>query len=496
MTAPASLWRCSLCGYVHEGATAPESCPVCGADQAEFGPYEASSGAPAKAPGERWQCLACNAIISGPTPPAECPVCGASHETFEPAGLPGTTLAGEARIAVIGAGIAGVSAAEAIRQAAPNAVVTLISRESALPYYRLNLTRYLAGDISVGELPMHPEDWYAQNGITLQRDAEVFQVDAERGSLVTSDGRSTDFDGLVLAVGSHPFMPPLDGTTLRGVFAVRTAQDAEALLQAVTGGGGPVVCIGGGVLGLETAGALARRGVEVTLLESHEWLMPRQLNRRAAQRLERTVRGQGIRLICEARTAALLGPAGAVSGVRLVDGTVLPARVVVITTGVRPNTSLARRIGLDVATGIIVDNRMRTSHPKIYAAGDVAEHHGVLYGLWGASLTQGTIAGLNAAGADIPFLGMPRTSSLKVLGLDVISVGQFQAQDGSWVVVDGEDQQRYRHFVFRDGIMVGAILMGEGGLGLATRKAIEGKQSFAALLRRNASAAEVVAALG
>jgi nitrite reductase (NADH) large subunit len=468
---------------------------VCGAERADFAPDTGTVAVTAKPSSGRWQCLACNAIVAGAVPPVRCPVCGAAQDNFEAAGVPGGAAGGETRVVVIGAGIAGVSAAEALRQAAPGSSVTLVSRESALPYYRLNLTRYLAGDISVGELPMHPEDWYAQNGVALWRDAEVTQVDAEGGTVVTADGRSAEFDRLILAVGSHPFMPPLDGTTLRGVFAVRTAEDAEALLQAVCHGG-PVVCIGGGVLGLETAGALARHGAEVTLLESHGWLMPRQLDQRAARRLEQTVQGLGIRLIREARTAALTGEAGRVTGVRLVDGTVLRAGVVVITTGVRPNTSLARRMGLTVATGIVVDSRLRTSHPKVYAAGDAAEHNGVLYGLWGASLSQGTIAGLNAAGVDVPFLGMPRTSTLKVLGLDVISIGQFQAQDGSWVVIDGEDEERYRHFVFHDGVMVGAILMGEGALGSATRKAIEGRQSFAALLRRNASADDVVAELG
>jgi nitrite reductase (NADH) large subunit len=469
---------------------------VCGADRADFGPHEeAAAGAAKPLPGGRWQCLACNAIVSAEAPPAHCPVCGATAENFEAAGVPEVHGSGANRIVVIGAGIAGVSAAEAARQAAPEARVTLVSRETALPYYRLNLTRYLAGDIGLSELPIHPESWYAQNRIVLELGADIHQADLTASATTATDGRTFPYERLVLAQGSHPFVPPLEGNTLQGVFTLRTAADAEELLAAVRKAG-QVVCIGGGVLGLETAGALARQGAEVTLLESHEWLMPRQLNRRAAARLESALAALGITLRREARTAAITGDAGVVHGVRLVDGTFLRAGVVVITTGVRPNTSLARRLGLDVATGIVVDNRMRTSHPAIYAAGDVAEHNGVLYGLWGASLTQGAIAGVNAAGADMAFSGIPRASVLKVLGLDVVSIGQFQPQDGSWVVIDGEDEEHYRHFVFHDGVMTGAILIGDGQLGPAVRKAIESRHNVAALLRQNVTADDVAAALG
>ena len=494
MAATARLWRCSLCGYVHEGDAPPDSCPVCGAERAEFGPAEAPTAPLAALPPGRWECVACNAVVMGAAPPAHCPVCGASADQFEAAGIPAVSLEGAGRIVVVGAGIAGVSAAEAARQAAPGGRVVLLSRESVPPYYRLNLTRYLAGDIPQGELQIHPEAWYGAQGIELHLGTDICQADFGSGALVTTDGRDFAFDRVVLALGSHPFVPPLEGNDLRGVFTLRTAHDAEALLGAVRRAG-RVVCIGGGVLGLETAGALARGGAEVSLLESHEWLMPRQLNRRAAMRLEKAVTDLGIHLVKEARTAALTGESGAVRGVRLVDGTFMPAATVVITTGVRPNTSLARRLGLDVATGIVVDNRMRTSHPAVYAAGDVAEHNGVLYGLWGASLSQGMIAGLNAAGAEVPFHGMPRSSVLKVLGLDVVSIGQFQPQDGSWVVIDSEDEERYRHFVFHDGVMTGAILMGDGQLGAAVRRAVETRQNFAALLRHNATADGIVAAL-
>ncbi|HUJ74390.1 MAG TPA: FAD-dependent oxidoreductase, partial [bacterium] len=272
---------------------------------------------------------------------------------------------------------------------------------------------------------------------------------------------------------------------------LRTREDADFILDAA-GKGDPVVVVGGGVLGLETAGALARRGAAVTVLEGHEWLMPRQLNREAGSRLERHISALGIRLEKRAAVRQVSGgPASLV--VTLADGRELPAGVVVLAAGVRPNTHLGRRAGLDVNQGVLVNHHMMSSAPAVFAAGDAAEHNGVLYGTWSASQYQGTIAGMNAAELSTVYGGQPRSNTLKVLGLDLLSIGTFDPVDGSYLVVEEKAEDRYLRFVLHDGRLVGAILMGDLTQGPAVKAAIESRLDYSGLLLGSASAAGIAA---
>jgi nitrite reductase (NADH) large subunit len=205
--------------------------------------------------------------------------------------------------------------------------------------------------------------------------------------------------------------------------------------------------------------------------------MPRQLDHEAGDRLGRHVTAIGIRLEKSAQTKEIVGTAGP-EAVVLDDGRRIPARTVIMATGVRPNTHLARRAGLDVNQGIIVNNHMAASADAVYAAGDVAEHNRVLYGTWAASQYQGAIAGMNAAGLTVFYGGQPRSNTLKVLGLDLMSIGEFEPADGSYIVIDRKTEDRYLHFVFHVGRMVGAILLGREPLAAAVKTAIETKLDY------------------
>jgi nitrite reductase (NADH) large subunit len=487
-----SAWRCDNCGYVHRGPTPPESCPVCGAPAAEFRPFT-EPPAPPRAEAGEWRCLNCHYIHGGPRPPGECPVCQVSSEQFEPiiaARMPAAGNRGPFKAVIVGAGIAGVSAAEAIRTASPEAEITLISVEGSPPYYRLNLTRYLAGEIEINLLPIHPLEWYAENRIRLLAGSRTEALDLKDRRVIVEGHHGVPCDQLVLAMGAHPFTPPIQGVDADGVVTLRTMGDAERIL-ALALKGDPVCIIGGGVLGLETAGALARRGADVTLLEGHEWLMPRQLDRAAGELLQRHIAGMGIRLVKSAKTREIAGPRR-VEKVVLGDGRVIEARLVIMATGVRPNTHLARRAGLDVNQGIVVNNHLMTSADGVFAAGDVAEHNGVLYGTWAASQYQGAIAGMNAAGLSTVYGGQPRSNTLKVLGLDLMSIGRFEPVDGSFIVVDEKTDDRYLHFVFQDGVLVGAILLGDASRGAAAKGAIETRLDFSGLLQGSPTAADVL----
>lgn len=482
-------WRCLVCGYVHQGDAPPEWCPICGAAAAEFEEFEpVSPPEPAKV--EQWKCLNCNYVHAGSEAPEMCPVCAAAKDRFEPMTRE-TAASGTGRkvkVVVVGAGIAGVSAVESMRQASPDAEIILVSKEEDLPYYRLNLTRYLAGEVGEEGLPIHPVSWYEEQKVELKRGAEISELSLDAKEVKLRGEEKIPFEKLIFTVGAHPFIPPFPGTVREGVFSLRTKEDADRILAMEKG---RCVCIGGGILGLEAAGALARQGMEVTLLESHEWLMPRQLNRAAGKRLEAFVEGLGIRLRLCSRTDEIVGDER-VKGVKLDDGDTMPADVVVITTGVRPNSYLARTAGLEVNRGLIVNNRLLTSHPDVYAAGDVAEHRGVLYGNWSASQYQGGIAGMNAVGGDAEFGGIPRSNMLKVLGLDMLSIGRFEPEDGSYQVIEGGNGA-YARFVFRDGCMVGAVLLGDTSLSGGIKKAVESRKEFSGLLRKKPTVEEVQA---
>jgi nitrite reductase (NADH) large subunit len=393
---------------------------------------------------------------------------------------------------IVGAGIAGVAAAESLRGAAPAAEITLLSQENELPYYRLNLTRYLAGQLDQRALPLHPASWYQERKIRLLLGAEAAAIDLKVHLVELRAGEKLPFDRLLLAAGAQPFVPPLPGTDLSGVTTLRTAEDARAILAAC-GAGRRCVCIGGGLLGLETAAALARHAADVTLLESHDWLLPRQTNRRAGEILDRYVAAAGITLRTKAATQAIVGDRRA-EGVLLQQGEVIPAELIVIATGIRSDSRLAEQAGLQVHRGVVVNDLLATSHPDVFAAGDVAEHRGRVYGIWAPAQYQGNIAGLNMAGRGVEFGGLPHSNTLKVLGLDLFSIGPIEA-DAACQVLDEEREDRYFRFIFRDRRLVGAILLGDARLTAVVQKAVEGQEDFSALLARGPTAAEVAETL-
>ncbi|MFZ3150267.1 MAG: FAD-dependent oxidoreductase [Anaerolineaceae bacterium] len=391
------------------------------------------------------------------------------------------------RYVIIGAGIAGVSAAESIHKTDPNAAITLISNETEPPYFRMNLTRYLAGELDKNSLDLHNQAWYQENQIDLRLGATVTDLLPDEKQAILADGSQIPYDTLILTTGAAPFVPPFPGSDLPGVQTVRTIHDANIILDTCQT---PVqvVCIGGGLLGLEVAGAIARRGVKVTVLESLAWLLPRQLDQPASQILQKKIEDMGISVVVGARTQALVGESH-VSGVQLEEDRLLPADLVVISAGVTPNIELARKAGLELNRGVLVDDQMRTSNSDVYAAGDVAEHHGRLYGLWAPAKSQGSIAGFVAAGKEVVFAGDPPSARLKVLGIDLFSIGQFTPQDENDITLTEEVNGSYASFVFRQDVLIGSILLGDASLAGKVKSAVDGKKDFSTQLSDGLTAA-------
>ncbi len=488
-----TAWRCVVCGYIHRGEKAPNICPVCGAPEIHFEPYLETKEPATTAKPKKWRCLVCGYIHTGDSPPDPCPVCAQPAERFEPleeTPETGSSTTGKTeKIVIVGSGIAAISAAESIRQFSPNHKITILAKEPTLPYYRLNLTRLLAGEVTENQLPIHPEKWYEENNIQLVKNAEVSSLSPDSNKVSTTNGQSFPYDKLILAAGAHPFLPPIAGIAREGVTSIRTLPDAKRVLLEAKNAN-QIAVIGGGILGLETAGALAKQGNKVTLIENFKWLMPRQLNQTAAKLLQKHVESLGITLKINTGVTELSGDER-VASVNLENGETLPANLVIITAGVRANSYLARMAGLKVNYGLIVNDFMQTSVPEIYAAGDIAEHRGTMYGLWNAAQYQGRIAGMNAAGQEVEFGGIPRSNALKVLGVDLLSIGKFEAQDGGDSVMEAECEDYYCRFLFRDNHLAGAILYGNTTVSGAVKKAIEEREDFSSLLKTKPNASNV-----
>ena len=466
-------WKCDVCGYVHTGPQPPDTCPICGVEKEMFAPFEAAveqSRHTSKT--TRWRCTVCDYIHEGESPPEICPVCGAKASLFEPVHeQAGVSFSPDVEtVVIIGAGIAGVIAAEKARHTAFKVKIIVINKEPAPPYYRLNLTRFLAKEVDENSLPLHDRDWFKKNRIQLLQ-GEVTQIQRQDKCVKLRDGSEISYDRLILANGAHPFIPPLPGASREGVYVLRTVEDAKEIAQRAQTSS-RCVCIGGGLLGLETAGALVRNGVKTTVLESFKSLLPRQLPERAGKMLEQHVSKNGIDVRCDVKVSEIIGDEAA-RAVRLGSGEEIGCDLVVLSTGVRPNSYLARQCQLDVSRGVIVDDELFTSDRSILAAGDLTEHRGVVYGIWPASYSQGTVAGINAVGGRARFPGIPPSNRLKVMDVDLFSIGQIEATDGSYSTYEHETETTYVRILCQDSTLKGAALYGDTTSALAIKEAIE-----------------------
>ena len=464
-------WTCEVCGYIHKGDAPPAICPVCGVASDRFFETPVAEFAPKPASG-KWKCNVCGYIHEGSAPPDACPVCSVPPEHFSALDAPaaeGAEATAPTRLVIIGAGVAGFTAAETAADI-PGASVTLISRENQLPYFRLNLTRYLAGEVDAASLEMKSSDWFEKSNVELVY-GEVVNIDRANKAIALKEGKTITYDQLIISAGAHCFMPPFPGSSRDGVFSLRTQQDADAIISAARQAK-KVAVIGGGLLGLEVAGALSNRECDVSVIEGFGWLLPRQLPQKAGEMLIDVLRKKNIAVITKARTKEIVGDES-VRGVLLEDGRTIDAELVVVSTGVRANSYLARQCGLTVERGIVVDDSLRTSDPNIFAAGDVCEHRGVSYGIWPAGYLQGAVAASNAMGATQMFEGIARSNRLKVLDAEVFSIGIINPEDASHNVYEYSEGDVYRRLVVRDGVLKGAVLVGDTTMASQIQEAID-----------------------
>jgi nitrite reductase (NADH) large subunit len=372
------------------------------------------------------------------------------------------TAPGKPRLVLVGNGMAGMRTIdEVLARDRARFDIEVIGAEPHPCYNRILLSSVLAGDKDIGDIILHPREWYADNGIRVATGETVVSLDAKAKTVATALGRTVAYDKLVLATGSRPFVPPVAGLALPGVCAFRNIADLDLMRDAARSGLRAVV-VGGGLLGLEAAVGLMKRGMGVTVLHLAPTLMERQLDEAAGLLLQRDLELTGLTILTRAQTEAIVGD-NRVKTVRLADGRELPADLVVFAVGVRPNIDLARDAGLDVNCGVTVDDFMMTSDPDIFAVGECIEHRGQTFGLVGPLWEQArTCAEVLCGGAPAPYVGAAPHTSLKVTGVDVFSAGVLTARDdGDEEITLRDAAGQYKKLVLRDGRLRGAILYGE-----------------------------------
>jgi nitrite reductase (NADH) large subunit len=359
---------------------------------------------------------------------------------------------------IIGNGVAGTTAADIIRRNDPSGKITIVSDEDIPFYYRVRLPDYLAGEISETELIVKKQEWYNEKKISLKLSTRITDANPVARKIYTADGTALSYDRLLLANGSHPFIPPIKGADLKGVFVLHTVNDVRQILRAARKISN-VVLIGGGLLGLEAANALHKLGKKITVVEFFPRLLPRQLDNEGAARLQHFFEQMDFTFRLGAITGEIAGN-DKVEQVILENDGPLPAEMVIISAGVRPNLDLARKLGLKTDKGILVDRYLQTSSPNVYAAGDVIEFGGIYYGIWPAALEQGRIAGRNISGGNVSYGGTTPANILKVAGIDLASAGEIDEKNRyeSKIVASADT---YKKVVIDNDRVIGCIMLGD-----------------------------------
>lgn len=449
------LVRCKVCGAVFDASQ--ERCPVCGVGPEYYLPVKEEK----KASGTRKlvKCLVCGEIFDSSLD--TCPVCGVGRDKFVEVEVEETAFRNDTQntYVILGNGCAGVSAAQAIRERDKTGRILLISNEGPA-YQRPMLTKAMLSGLTADQMALHPAGWYEAQNIVQILERQVVAVDAQAKQVELDGGFKLPYTKLIFALGSESFIPPISGHDKQGVVAIRRLGDVEKV-QAMGTSLKKAVVIGGGVLGLEAAWELRKAGVQVTVLELAPKLMGRQLDDQAAAVLLDACAKSEVRVETGVQIQAIQG-GETVTGVELGSGEVIPADLVILSTGVRANTAVAQAAGVEVDRAIVVNQRMETNLPGVYACGDCAQYQGVNYALWPEAQEQGKTAGACATGELTQYQPIRPILNFHGMNTEVFSMGDPGKTPGveykTLEIRDGENLQR---LYFTGNRLCGVILVGD-----------------------------------
>lgn len=365
-------------------------------------------------------------------------------------------------VAIIGGGVAGVTAARTIRENNPEAKISVYTDENHLYYPRPRLYEVLSGEAGPKEIYMFSEQWYEKKGVKIHLDKKVVGIDTAKKKLQLKDDLKVDYDTLLLANGGHPFVPPIKGVEKTGVFTLRSVKNALAVKEYAKKTKTTII-IGGGLLGLEFASSLRKLGQQAEVVEVFPRLLPRQLDQDGATILKDRIEAAGTKIVLGVKTEEILGKK-TVSGISLDNGEELSGEMVLISAGVRPNKDLAAGAGIKVEKGVVVDQYLQTSVNDVYAAGDVAEFDGRVYGIIPAAVEQAKIAATNLLEKEKQvYEGTTPSNTLKIVGIDLTSMGLVNPEGSQYEEIKKIDEEKglYKKIVLQQGRIVGAIILGD-----------------------------------
>ncbi|WP_273526343.1 FAD-dependent oxidoreductase, partial [Pseudomonas sp.] len=368
------------------------------------------------------------------------------------------------KLVMIGNGMAGVRTLEELLKLTNELYdITVFGAEPHPNYNRILLSPVLAGEQQFEEIVLNDLDWYAENDIRLMLKRKVVKIDRVKRRVIADDGSEAEYDRLLIATGSNPFILPIPGNDLQGVIGYRDIADTQVMMETAKTHKHAVV-IGGGLLGLEAANGLKLRGMDVTVVHIGAWLMERQLDKTAGTLLQSALESRGLKFLLPKQTAELIGnDEGRVKAVRFADGEVIPADLVVMAAGIRPNSELAEQAGLPCNRGILVNDTLQTYDPRIYAVGECANHRGTAYGLVAPLFEQAKVCANHLAMLGFSrYLGSVTSTKLKVTGIDLFSAGDFAGSEGTESRGYSDAAAgSYKKLVIKGNKLVGACIYGE-----------------------------------
>ena len=408
------------------------------------------------------KCLVCGEIFDASL--EVCPVCGVGKENFVPVYEDETTFQKDTNeiFLVLGNGAAGINAAKAIRERNKTCNIVMISNESVLSYNRPMLTKSMIAKFDANQIAIHDEAWYKENNITNILDKNVIYINTEEKVVTLEGDMKLKYDKCIYALGSESFIPPINGHEKEGVIAIRRISDTDKINKLLPQVKNAVV-IGGGVLGLEAAWELCKAKCNVTVLELAPSLMSRQLDEKSGEFLGNIIKQAGIKLKLNVKIDSIEGDAS-VTGVKLGDGEVIPADLVVMSCGVRANTSVASSCGIEVNKAVVVNEKMETNKEDIYACGDCAEFENINYAIWPQAVEMGKVAGANAAGDSLTYETVSAGLNFNGMNTSLFAIGDNgKNPNKKYKTVEFVDDQKqtYEKYYFVNNRLSGVILIGD-----------------------------------